>query len=896
LGCLTICLPDFGVRLDVAFQVVWFLAGDGLTDPQNKPLVASVQMEQIAPSYMIIRFLFLLLAVALPLQAQNGDGKDRSGEKQVDPIPANQIPPAPVLSGVDALKSFKLAPGFKIELVAAEPLVQEPVAMVFDPEGRMWVVEMTGYMPNADGIGEDKPVGKVVILEDTDGDGKMDKRTVFAEGLVMPRAISLVHGAALVAEPPHLWLFRDTNGDGKADDKIEVAKDYGNTNSPEHTANGLIWGMDNWIYSADHTTRFRAMPEDDFKKEATAFRGQWGISQDDFGRLIYNSNSDQFRMDLVPSHYLKRNPNYRTPAGLNVDPIHNQATYPVRMTPGVNRGYRPGVLRTNGTLTAFTAACAPLIYRGENFPSEFQGNAFVCEPSANLVKRNVLVDTNGTVSGFQAYTNAEFLASTDEWFRPVNLNNGPDGALYVLDMHHGVLQHRIFLTSYLRKQSEMRGLDKTVGLGRIYRVVYEKNPVPKKAKLPRESLELVKEISSPNGWRRDTAQRLLVERDDAKVIPDLREAAVKAPTPQSRAQALWTLEGMTGGLNEATLLKAMSDRNPKVKAAAIRLSEPFLKTPSKGKILPVLNRLANDTNGDVRLQLAFTLGELEDRTAGYSMQLIAMNSARNLYVRDALLTGLWKRELEFLEDMFKQEKIWGNKRPGAEELLGSLAQCILTERKTNRIDRLLTLTASANDWQRAALLEGLVGKGAPKFKVVHFAEEPAGLMELKKKEDKQTTSAVLKLEKLITWPGQPGYVAPPVLKPFTSEQKKRYEEGGALFATSCSACHQSTGLGMEGLAPPLADSEWVLGPENRIVRVVLHGVKGPIQVNGKKFDLEMPSLGTLSDEQLASILTYVRREWENTGDPVEPATVRSIRQETAKRNEAWTAAELLKVK
>ncbi|MDB6025464.1 MAG: dehydrogenase [Verrucomicrobiales bacterium] len=853
-------------------------------------------MEQIAHSKMINRLLFLLLALALPLQAQNGDGKDRSGEKQVDPIPADKIPPSPVLSGDDALKSFKLAPGFRIELVAAEPLIHEPVAMVFDGDGRMWVVEMNGYMPNADGIGEDKPVGKVVVLEDTDGDGKMDKRTVFADGLVMPRAISLVHGGALIAAPPNLWLFRDTDGDGKADDKIPVAKDYGNTNSPEHTANGLLWGLDNWIYSADHTIRFRAMPEDDFKREPTAFRGQWGISQDDFGRLIYNSNSDQFRMDLVPSHYLTRNPNYRTPAGLNVDPIHNQATYPVRMTPGVNRGYRPGTLRTNGTLAAFTAACAPLIYRGENFPSEFQGNAFVCEPSANLIKRNILTEKDGNITGSQAYTNAEFLASTDEWFRPVNLNNGPDGALYIVDMHHGVLQHRIFLTSYLRRQSEMRGLDKTVGLGRIYRVVYEKNDLPKNAKLPKELSELVKELSSSNGWRRDTAQRLLVEHDDVKVIPALREAALKGRNAQARLHALWTLEGMTGGLDETTLLQALRDQHEKVKAAAIRLSEPFLKTPAKDKFLPVLTHLVDEKSADVQLQLAFSLGDVQDPRADLCLQTIAARSLNNVYVRDALLTSLWKRELEFLETLVSQKEVWNEKVPGAESLFNGLAQCVFAEHKTNRIDRLFSLAVSAKEWQRQAILDGIVGKAAPKFKLVRFDAEPAGFVALKKNLDKKVVALVLKVEKMITWPGQPDYVAPPVIKPLSLDQQKRFENGRDLFATTCAACHQLTGLGMEGLAPPLADSQWVLGPENRLARIVLSGVKGPIEVNGKKFELEMPSLNTMDDEQLASILTYIRREWEHTADPIDPATLKKTRAETATRNEAWTSADLLKVK
>ncbi|MEO7678962.1 MAG: PVC-type heme-binding CxxCH protein, partial [Verrucomicrobiota bacterium] len=456
-----------------------------------------------------------VMALANFSLAQNGD---KTGEKQESLVPADKIPPSPVLTPDQALKSFKIAPGFRIELVASEPLIHDPVAINFAPDGRIWVLEMSGFMPNADGKGEDQPVGKVAIIEDTDGDGKMDKRSVFVDGLVMPRAIGLVRDGLLVAEPPHLWFFRDTDGDGKSDNKTEVAKDYGDTKNPEHTANGLMWAMDNWIYSANHTTRFRN-EDGEWRREVTTFRGQWGISQDDFGRIVYNSNSDQFRMDLVPSHYLRRNPNYRNPAGLNVDPIRNQTTWPIRVTPGVNRGYREETLRADGTLAKFTAACAPLIYRGDNFPEEFRGNAFVCEPSANLVKRNILREENGGIAGRQAYTNAEFLASTDERFRPVNLNNGPDGALYLVDLYRGILQHRIYLTSYLRAQAESRGLQQPTGLGRIYRLVAEGSS-PKPVILSKlSSAELVENLSNSKGWVRDTAQRLLVERNEAKTIP-----------------------------------------------------------------------------------------------------------------------------------------------------------------------------------------------------------------------------------------------------------------------------------------------------------------------------------------------------------------------------------------
>lgn len=843
----------------------------------------------------------MALFFAANIFAQNGDLKDSPGEVQIAPIPPEKIPPAPVLSGEQALKSFKLAPGFRIELIASEPLVHEPVAITFAPDGKIWVVEMSGYMPDADGKGEDQPVGKIATLEDTDGDGKMDKRTVFLEGLVMPRALALVRDGILVAEPPHLWFCRDTDGDGKSDEKTEVAKDYGDQKNPEHTANGLMFALDNWIYNADTTVRFRNV-DGEWLREPTTFRGQWGISQDDFGRLVYNSNSDQFRIDLVPSKYLQRNPNYRTPAGLNVDPIRNQTVWPIRVTPGVNRGYRKGTLRADGTLEKFTAACGPVIYRGGNFPTEFRGNAFVCEPSANLIKRNILMEENGVMTGKQAYTNSEFLASTDERFRPVNLNNGPDGALYIVDMYRGILQHRIFLTSYLRAQSESRGLDKPLGLGRIYRVVAD-GTSPKQVSLAKASTpELVQNLSHANGWVRDTAQRLLVERGEAKSIPLLQLKAISDTNFLGRIHALWTLDGM-GQTDKKTLMTALDSEHPKVRATAIRLAEPdAVRTVDGSTYLERFVEMAGaDLAPDVQLQLAFTLGEIVNSGAEQAMLKIAKNSSANIYIRDALLTGLHQRELEFLEKLVA-DKNCTETTPGRKELLAGLAESIFRERKTLRINRLLELSAGVSSWQQAALLDGIIfstpvskSKNARPPKPIVFSAKPEAFSKLEKSSAKEVGEKLKKISALVTWPGQAGYVAPEKIVPLTSEQEQQFAAGKDLYAVSCAACHQLTGLGMEGLAPPLAESEWVLGSHERLTRILLHGVRGPINVKGKLWELEMPGLGVFDDEQIASIMTYIRREWDHGASPINAASVAKIREANSSRIEAWTEAELLKI-
>jgi glucose/arabinose dehydrogenase/mono/diheme cytochrome c family protein len=845
---------------------------------------------------------FTWLFLTSTLYAQQGD---RPGEVQQQPTFA--IPPSPALSPEEALKTFKLAPGFKIQLVASEPLIQDPVAMAFDPDGRLWVLEMRGYMPNVDGTGEGEKKGRVLILEDTDGDGKMDKSTVFADGFFLPRALALVRGGALVAEPPKLWFLRDTNGDGKADEKIEVAKDYGNRTSPEHTANGLLWGMNNWIYSANFTTRYRSL-EEDWKKGPTAFRGQWGISQDDFGRLFFNSNEDQLRCDLLPSAYLFRNPNYRSPMGANFQAIKEQSVWPVRVNPGVNRGYRPGQLRTNGTLATFTAACSPFVYRGDNFPAEFRGNVFICEPAGNLVHRNLLEEKDGVINAKRAYDNSEFLASTDERFRPVNLTVGPDGALYVADMYRGVLQHRIFVTSYLRQQILSRGLEKPLDMGRIYRVVHEGTTLDAKPQLAKaSSADLVKYLGHANAWYRETAQRLLVERADASVSGALKKMATSDANQVARLHALWTLDGM-GQLDQQTLFADLKCEFPKVRATAIRLLEPFFKSEDKADVLARLNELVTkDKDSDVQIQLALTFGEVADPAAEQGMLQLAKQSSSIPLVREALLSGLVVRELEFTVKLLA-DKAWEEKQPGREELLRSLAQCVFTEGKPKRIEQLLDLAAKQNGsvaWRQLALLDG-IGSSAPtkgksknvvRVKRIKFAAEPAALAAMNKSTDKKVRDRVEKISELITWPGQPGYEADPPVVPLTEPQLALFNQGKPLFEGTCAQCHQPHGLGQEGLAPPLVDSEWVLGPDKRLARIALQGVHGPLNVKGRKYEMDMPAFGSaFTDEQVAAILTYIRRSWDHTGSAVSPDTVKSVRSETAKREEAWSESELLKIR
>lgn len=832
------------------------------------------------------RVLPLLALSVAPLLAQNGD---KRGEEQ-QPLPAHiKVPPAPVLTPDQEAATFTLPAGFRAELVAADPLIGDPIAMQFGPDGRLWVLEMRGYMPDADATGEREPVGQVAVLTDTDGDGRYDRRVVFADKLVMPRAISLVGDGLLVAEPPHLWFFRDTNGDGAADEKTEVAADYGNTNNPEHNANGLMWAMDNWIYSANHTVRFRWLGGGKFARDTTVTRGQWGITQDDVGRIFYNSNSDPLRHDALPTAYLKRNPAFAA-TGANVQLVPGSLRiWPGRVTPGVNRGYK--ILDADGKITSMTAAAAPVVYRGALLPAEFYGNAFVPEPSANLIKRIKLTERDGALTGANGYEGREFLTSTDERFRPVSLYNGPDGALYVVDLYRGILQHRIYMTSFLRKQVEERGLDKGIALGRIWRIVPTDAPKGKfDSGLARASTTaLVARLGDANGWVRDTAQRLLVERNDPAATPALRAAAADATRPPlARLHVLWTLDGLGEALDRATVVTALRDPDPRVAAAAIRVGERFLrKSGGDAELTASLAELVKTRREPaVRLQLALSLGEAKSAAGDAALRALVVQAGRQPYLADAVVSGVAGRENDLLEGLVRDD----HAREQGGEAIKFAVSAILKSGNAARIERMMGILGAdvTAEWARVPMIAGVRyflpkspdGKSFPGV----LPAEPKPLIALAAKKDSPAAPFAKQLLTQLKWPGKPGLESVAV-RPLTEAEQKRFEAGKVQFATLCAACHQPNGQGLAGLAPSLIYSRWVLGDPRVLARIVLNG---KVQEN-----LVMPPWkAALDDEAVAGVLTFVRRSWGHDADPIAPEVVAEARKATEGRSEPFSDADL----
>lgn len=582
-----------------------------------------------------IRRRFLILAI-LPLLLWGCNQKNTSDG-------------LPVLTPEESLKHFQLEEGLAIHLVAAEPLVQAPIAIQFDARGRIWAVEMMGYMPDTAGTGESvNPDGKIVILEDKDNDGRMDSRKVFLDSLILPRAICFYDSGLLVAEPPNLWFVEIKND--KAGTKYLVDSQYAVGGNVEHQPNGLLRGLDNWIYSAKSDVRYRRV-KGKWLKEHTHFRGQWGITQDNFGRLFYNNNSVNLLGDYFLPGLGAGNPNQRNVAGFNETIVGDNRTYPIHPTPGVNRGYRPKVLDDSLRLNHFTAACGPVIYRSRLLGAEYRGNAFVAGPAANLVKRDILHRDGFVVKGKQAYQNKEFLASDDERFRPVNLYNGPEGALYVVDMYRGIIQDVTYLTPYLKQHIVKHDLANPLNRGRIYKVTPEgKNP-PLPDLRNKTTEELVQLLNSPDAWISATAQRLLVDHKKTAAVPLLRDQLQKDTSLLGKIRTLWTLEGL-GQIADSTLRNFLFSGNIKLQQQAVAVIVSGMNKRNALKWLVQGTRLYEKNNKNLAPYLGFLAAEAisyEPVKARAFLEQLAGRYPDDPYVVGAVISGLPGKEKAFFQ-------------------------------------------------------------------------------------------------------------------------------------------------------------------------------------------------------------------------------------------------------
>ncbi len=513
--------------------------------------------------------------------------------------------PIPMLSPEDSMATMRFAePGYRLELVAAEPLVEEPVLIEWDAQGRLYVAEMLTYMQDIDGSNELTPRSRVSRLEDRDGDGRMDHRTVFVDELLLPRMILALDDRILIRETNtlDLYSYRDTDDDGIADEKTLIYDGGKRGGNLEHQPSGLVWNLDNWIYTTYSAHRFRFTRGKMEVEPLPHGSGQWGIAKDDLGKLYYSTAGGEMpAMDFQqPIIYGKiRFPGELAP-GFRV-------CWPIDDIPDTQGGR--GRLRKDNTLNWFTGVAGQSIYRGDQLPQDFYGDLIIPEPVGRLVRRAKVENQAGKTVLSNAYHEEEFIASTDPNFRPVNSATGPDGCLYLVDMYRGIIQEGAWVSegSYLRPVVAAYGLDKNIGRGRIYRIVHENYGRGEAPDLLHASNEtLIAALQHPNGWQRDTAQKQLILRRDPATIPLLRKLLTDAPDPRTRLHALWTLEGLDAIQDSGLLRTAMQDPAWSVRAAAIRNTEPLL-IKKDITLLPDILALAKQAEPNVAIQAMLSI-------------------------------------------------------------------------------------------------------------------------------------------------------------------------------------------------------------------------------------------------------------------------------------------------
>jgi len=559
-------------------------------------------------------FIALLSITSICLTScQEKKYRDEIYEKPV----VNPNPVIKNLSPDESLQTMYVPKGYRIELVASEPMIKEPVSIAWDGNGKMYVAQMMTYMQDVDAGHEDEPWSRISILEDTDGDGKMDKSQVFIDSMVLPRIMLPLDDRVIVGETykRDLYSYRDTNGDGKADEKILLLADTVRDNrNLEHQDANMIWSIDNWLYVTNKAFRYR-FTNSDFVRDTLPEPavGQWGLTQDATGRLFFSRAGAE-----VPALGFQQHPTY---GSLEMDGKYDESflePWPIVGTLDAQGGTRR-IREGDSTLNKFTGVAGQEIFLGDKLPLA-NGDLFIPEPVGRLVRRAKVNHVNGKIVLENPYHQAEFLASTDPLFRPVGAATGPDGCLYIVDMYRGIIQEGTWVGegSYLRGVVKEKGYDKFVGRGRIYRIVHEDmEPGEKPELLSKTSSELIQYLGHPNGWWRNTAQKLIVLKADKEVVPDLidmvegneswlaRKLNSNKDFAIERLHALWTLEGLDA-IDKSLLRNAFTDKDPRVRVGAIRISERYLRQYDS-EIFEALKTLSGDSDPEVLQQLILSL-------------------------------------------------------------------------------------------------------------------------------------------------------------------------------------------------------------------------------------------------------------------------------------------------
>ena len=568
---------------------------------------------------------------APPPAAQAPQGRGTLSSTTNEGADFSPKPPVKARTPEEEAKSFVLPPGYRMELVVAEPSVISPAVIRFDGNGRMYVAEFITYMRDADGNNQHVPESRITRFESTKGDGVYDKRTVFVDKLVLPRTIVPLDGNSILTNETasdDVFKYTDTNDDGVADKRehFYAGVGLGRDGNLEHEQAGFVWGLDNWIYTTYNAFRFRWTPTGILKEPTGPNAGSWGVTMDDDGKIWFiDAGGERGPMNFqVPIHY----------GAFTIADQYEPGFHTVWPEVGLadTQGGMVRVRMPVGRLNHLTAASGADIVRAHRVPDDLRGDLLITEPVGRLIRRARVVKNEGLTQLRNVYPGSEFILSTDPLFRPINITTAPDGSLYIADMYHGIIQEGNWTRpgSYLRRKIEQYQLDKIISHGRIWRLRYDGVPsvpatpagpaaqatpeIPARPALPLDltrprmlqetPVQLVAHLSHANGWWRDTAQQLLVQRQDKSIVPALQAIVRKSDNLLARFHALWTLEGL-GALDAPLVREQMKDGNPRMRVQAIRASETLYKNADRS-FADDYRALAKDADPDVALQALLT--------------------------------------------------------------------------------------------------------------------------------------------------------------------------------------------------------------------------------------------------------------------------------------------------
>jgi mono/diheme cytochrome c family protein len=579
-----------------------------------------------------------------PIQTPGGGRGPGAAPDANDPANASADlspkPPVVALSPTEEGKRLLLPPGYRMEPVLSEPVIEDPAQIAFDGNGRMFVVELRGYFQTPEGIDLVPPIGRISMHEDRDNDGVFEHHSVFVDKLVFPRFVTPFGANAILTmetNADEVWKYTDTNGDGVADKKELFTRNFGRAGNMESQQASLFWAMDNWLYSTVNAFRLRWTPTGLLKEPTGPNSSQWGVTQDNDGKVWFQGGASGMPGYFqFPVHY----GNFAPPDQFEPD-LNIAWGAPIRI--GDIQAGLPGTRMPDGSLIYATAAAGNEIYRGDRLPKDLIGDYLHGEVVARVVRRLRPVKTEGLTQLQNVYPGSEFIRSLDPLFRPVDPTTGPDGTIYIADMYRGMIEGAEWAKqgTYLREKINQYQLDKVVGHGRVWRLTYDgiARDRARPRMLEETPAQLVTHLSHPNGWWRDTAQQLLVLKQDKGVAPALRSIVRTSTNLLGRFHALWTLEGL-GALDAALTREILRDADPRMRIQALRASETLYKAGDRSFDTDY-RALLKDTDLDVVIQAMLTMNILKvPDTASLVKEAMEGSKARGVqFVAERIVTS-----------------------------------------------------------------------------------------------------------------------------------------------------------------------------------------------------------------------------------------------------------------